>query len=241
MTHELGSRLPRQENGEENDCEQRARILSNAIAHLPVGSTSLLTNVTWDEYETLVAELGDHTPVRVTYYEGRLEAARPNARHDRLKALLSGLVYIVSEALDCDLESFGSTTFKLRALTMGVEPDACFYVQNASRVIGTSDLDLDKDPPPDVTAEIDVSHVSTTKLVVYAAMKVPEVWRYDGAVSRMVFAHLTEAGYVEIASSRAFPLLTSATLTDFLEKGKKEGQTATLRTFRKWLRDRVSQ
>ena len=39
------------------------------------------------------------------------------------------------------------------------------------------------DPPPDLVIEVDITRSSLDKLSIYAALRVPEVWRYtDGEV-----------------------------------------------------------
>lgn len=48
--------------------------------------------------------------------------------------------------------------------------------------------------------------------------------------------HLTETGYVEAPASRAFPLLTTEALGQFLQRSQTEGQSAVLREFRQWVR-----
>jgi hypothetical protein len=60
----------------------RASTYLDAIAHLPAGSTLILGDVTWEEYESLVGLMGDHSPVRMSYDQGRLEVMSPTRRHD---------------------------------------------------------------------------------------------------------------------------------------------------------------
>jgi Uma2 family endonuclease len=136
---------------------------------------------------------------------------------------------------DCELESLGSTTFTPGTFGAGAEPDTCFYVQNAARIIGKRKIDLSVDPPPDVAVEIDISSDSTDKLALYQTLGVPEMWIYNGA--RMRIHHLTDQGYVEEPNSLAFPLLTADAITEVLEKSKTKGQSAALRSFRNWLRN----
>jgi Uma2 family endonuclease len=204
-----------------------------AIAHLPVGGTLILTDVPWEEYEQLLADLGDSYSARITYDNGRLEIMSPSFKHENYGVLVARLADAIAYEMDIVLESLGSTTYKQQWLARGVEPDACFYVQSAARIIGNERIDLAIDPPPDIVVEIDVSHESTTKLKIYAGMRVPEVWRYDER--RMHVHQLTEQGYVEVSASLAFPVLTTDALSQFLEQSKTEGQTATLRSFRAWL------
>jgi Uma2 family endonuclease len=151
------------------------------------------------------------------------------------KDLLLRLVGRVADEADLVLETRGSTTFKEKRLLQGAEPDTCFYVENAKRIIGKGDIDLAKDPPPDIIVEVDVSHQSTGKLSFYSAIGVPEIWRYDERQVRIL--HLVEGRYVEMSSSLTFPVLTDKVLTDVLEQSKIEGQSAALRTFRQWLRE----
>lgn len=106
-------------------------------------------------------------------------------------------------------------------------------MQNAARLIGKRRIDLEVDPPPDVVVEIDLSSVSASKFPIYAALSVPEIWLYDGQQAR--FYQLAEQSYQEIRHSLAFPVLTSAALTDFLAQSKTSGQSAALAAFRPWL------
>jgi Uma2 family endonuclease len=132
------------------------------------------------------------------------------------------------------LESCGSANFQEEQLGKAAAPDTCFYVENAVRIIGKDQIDLGADPPPDIVVEIDVSHESTRKLAFHAARGVPEVWRYDG--ERVRIYHLTGRLYLEAPASAAFQMLTANALTLFLEQSKTGGQSASLRSFREWLR-----
>jgi hypothetical protein len=73
-------------------------------------------------------------------------------------------------------------------------------------------------------------------MAIYASMGVAEAWRYDGRHNQMHIYHLKDGAYVEVANSIAFPILTSATLSEFLEQSNTKGQTATLRALRQWVR-----
>jgi len=217
-----------------------ASIYLEAIAHLPAGATLIVPDVAWDDYERLVdGDLGDHSSVRVTYDQGRLEVMSPTSEHDHLADMCTLIAHVLGEETGCDVESFGSTTFKLSRLGKGAEPDACFYVQHAALVIGKNKLDLSEDPPPDVMVEIDISHDSSTKMAIYASMSVAEVWRYDGRRCEMHIYHLKGDRYVEMPNSLAFPLLTADALSQFLEQSKTKGQTAAVRAFRQWVRANI--
>ncbi len=208
-----------------------------AIKHLPEGGSLIVPNVSWQEYERLLDQLGDSNAVRVSYYRGRLEVMSPSQYHEMYKELLVRLADAMATRSDADMESRGSTTFRKGTFPGGAEPDTCFYVQNAHRIIGKREIDLRRDPPPDVVVEIDISSISTDKRDFYAHIGVPEIWRYGD--TRLQILHLTEQGYAEAAHSLAFPALTAERLTQVLEQSKTDGQSAALRQFRKWLRKQL--
>ncbi len=204
-----------------------------AVEHLPAGATLRLAGVSWDEYEELLSELGDRAGLRVSYAEGRLQIMSPTPEHEEYKESIPRLVQVLADETNTVLETRGSTTYRRRRKAKGVEPDTSFYVQNAQYMISKRKIDLEVDPPPDVVVEIDVSNESLSKFPIYAALGVPEIWRYDGQEAR--FYELAEQSYREITRSLAFPALTAAALTEFLADSKTSGQTSALAVFRRWL------
>jgi Uma2 family endonuclease len=146
---------------------------------------------------------------------------------------------VLSDVLRTDIESRGSTTWKKRSAGRGTEPDSCFYVANAARILGKRRLDIARDPPPDLVVEIDVTSRSLGKFPTYAAFRVPEIWRYLARKGRLEFYGLSDRKYVVISSSLSFPILTPRALEAFIEQSKTEGQTAAAAAFRRWLRGRM--
>ncbi len=205
-----------------------------AIAHLPTGSVLLLEDITWENYERLLAELGDDSRVRVTYDNGRLEIMSPSDKHEYLKSLLGHLMGVLTEELDLKYISIGSTTLKRDQASQGTEPDDCFYFTNADRVIGKGEIDLSADPPPDLAVEIDISNRSQTKFPIYASIGVPEIWLYKDGQTR--FYKLTGKDYQEIPASDLFSFLTPDVITDLLNQEYIQDFNAVKRKFRNWVR-----
>jgi hypothetical protein len=102
---------------------------------------------------------------------------------------------------------------------------------------GKTTLDLEQDPPPDIVVEVDTTNESLSKFGIYAALGVPEIWRYDGQAA--YFYQLSGAEYHDTPVSVGLPILAAARLTEFLEIGKTEGQTGARRRFRKWVREQI--
>jgi Uma2 family endonuclease len=142
---------------------------------LAPGSVVTIQDVSWQEFESILQEMGEKRAARVAYNKGSLEIMVPLPEHEVPRDLISDIVKTLLKARGIRYQPFGSTTFK-RENTAGVEPDACFYIQNYQQMIGRRRLEPD-DPPPDLAIETDVT--SKTTLDAYEAIAVPELWIYD--------------------------------------------------------------
>ncbi len=205
-----------------------------ATLQKPPDPSVVLENVSWQTYENLLADLVDSSAPRLTYDRGVLEIMSPSAEHERLNRTLALLVEVFAEELSIETENLGSATFRREDLERGFEPDSCFYVGNVDRIRGKRHLDLGVDPPPDLVIEIDITSSSIDKVSLYAQVGVPELWRYDGTTLQI--ACLEGAAYVTSSSSAVFPLLTAATLSDFLANRRHSTRLELIKAFRKWIR-----
>jgi len=208
------------------------------IERLPAGALLRLQNVDWDDYEHLLAQMDSHPGHRLSYDCGRLTVMSPSTEHEDYKDSIYSMVRVMSLELGVTLETRGAATFKSKLLKKGLEPDACFYVQNAERVIRKRRIDLDVDPPPDVVLEVDTTNESLPKFPIYVALGVPEIWRYDG--QRAYFYKLAGENYESVQDSLAFADFSTQDLMRYMEQSKAEGQTAALLALVKMLRSRAS-
>ncbi|BAY32485.1 hypothetical protein NIES2107_43740 [Nostoc carneum NIES-2107] len=205
--------------------------------HLPPGQRVLLQDVTWQELETIIEELGEHRAVRIAYDRGILEIMAPLPEHEDDKEIISDLIKALLEELDIEFRCLGSTTFKNQLMTQGIEPDQCFYIKNEALIRGKKRLDLTVDPPPDLALEIDIT--SRTHPNIYQALKVPELWRFEKGILKINL--LQDGNYVESQSSLNFPHLPLiAVIPQYLENSKTAGRNATLKAFRSWLKQHLS-
>ena len=118
----------------------------------------------------------------------------------------------------------GSTTFKKRGQKKkrgwGKEADQSFYLANESRIRGKDEVDLEVDPPPDLWIEVDHRGRSRGRLPLYAALGVPEVWRFHARAKRIWFGRLEAGSYVEIDQSLSLPMLTPQRVLEALSLGE---------------------
>ena len=209
------------------------------IKHLPPGSSLRMDDVSWNDYEDLLADLGESSHMRVFYDRGRMEIMSPASMHERPKNVINRLISTLSDELDIEIESLGSTTYKAELKARGAEPDDSFYIQNASAVMGKDEnLDLAHDPPPDLVVEIDRSSSSLNRFPIYAGLGVPELWRVHHRQVRIWL--LTGEEYEESTHSRAFPFLTADAISEFLEKGITESSRKAAQAFREWVRQQMA-
>lgn len=203
---------------------------------VPPGNKVQLQNVSWEMYEAILDELGEGYAMRLAYYKETLEIRMPLPKHEKAKSLIGYFVNVLLEELDIDCDVLGSTTFKNKEMLSGVEPDDCFYIQNEAAIRGKDRLDLTVDPPPDLAIEIDNS--SQTSLNSYQALKVPELWRYDGHTLKIYL--LQDGKYIESNTSQNFPDFPITDLIpEYLDRSKTAGRSPTIKAFRSWVKQQL--
>jgi Uma2 family endonuclease len=202
---------------------------------VPPGQRLLLQEVTWQEFETILEELGDRRGSRLAYDNGTLEIMMPLPEHEDDKEIIGDLIKALLEELDIEFRSLGSTTFK-KSRTQGLEPDQCFYIQNEAAIRGKKRIDLSVDPPPDLAIEIDVT--SRTHPSIYEAPGVPELWQFDRG--KLQINVLQGGSYALVAESPSFPGLTlSGVLPRYLAESKIVGRNKVLKASRQWVREQI--
>ncbi|MBD2388710.1 Uma2 family endonuclease [Cylindrospermum sp. FACHB-282] len=194
----------------------------------------MLYNISWQQFENLLQDLGESRAARVAYDDGTLEIMTPLPEHEDYKEVISDAVKDMAEELDLDYTSLGSTTWKQQRKMAGVEPDNCFYFQNEALVRGRLDFDLQRDPPPDLALEIDVTSKSLNRFSIYARLGVPEIWCYDSGELKIYL--LQDGEYVESEKSLVFPSLKIRELPNLIEQNRANGRRAIRRAVREWVK-----
>ncbi|MBD2292890.1 Uma2 family endonuclease [Anabaena sphaerica FACHB-251] len=193
---------------------------------LTPGSTVTIPDVTWEEFESILQELGEKRASRIAYNQGNLEIMVPLPEHEISKDLISDIVKILLKAKGIKYQPFGSTTFKKQG-TAGVEADACFYIQNYQQMIGKRRLQPD-DPPPDLAIETDVT--SKTTLGAYEAIGVPELWIFDSG--KLAIYLLKDGKYIKSEQSPYFEdIAITQIIPDTVERSWQVGSFQALEEF----------
>jgi Uma2 family endonuclease len=204
---------------------------------------TVLRGVRYRDYVALCEAPGNEH-LRMTYHNGILEIMSPSNRHERPSTRFCFFIAILCVELGIEFEAAGSTTFRKGELDKrkghGKEPDEAFYFANAPRIAEEDkEINLDHDPPPDLWIEIDNRASSRGKLPLYAALGVPEVWRYRVATKRLWFGKLSADGttYEAIEHSLSLPMLTPALALEALALGNGVIQSTWTKRLQTWIRE----
>jgi Uma2 family endonuclease len=120
-------------------------------------------------------------------------------------------------------------------LLKSAEPDNGYYIQNYA-LVADREVNLNVDPAPDLVVEVDITHTDLNKNKLYASMGVPEFWRFNGRVWRIL--QLVDGAYVERDRSPTFPLIEKTDLYQFLEAAFIDEVVAEI-DFRQWVRQQI--
>ena len=196
----------------------------------------VLRGVSWTTYRALSQDLESEPGRRLTYSQGMLEIMVPLPPHEVYKKLMGRLVEVITEETETEIRSLGSTTWRRDDLRKGLEADECYYIQHEQAVRGKAEIDLTIDPPPDLAIEVDNTSSSMNRMEIYAALAVPEVWRYDGAT--LTIECLVDGVYVAQEASAVLPVQRGDILR-FLQVSQTMGETSWVREFRRWVRGQI--
>ena len=142
----------------------------------------IISNVTWEQYSTLVNIYTDEYPsLHMTYLNGVLEIMTTSNEHERLKKIFARLLEMYFVERQIDLNGYGQTTFRQELAQRGLEPDECYCFGELKEV-------------PDIAIEIVISSGGIDKLEVYRGLGIPEVWFWYAKQKQWKIYRLREEG-----------------------------------------------
>lgn len=181
-----------------------------------------LHDVSWEDYERILAIRGDRSAPRISYLEGELEIMSPSRDHEAIKSLLGRLVEVWCLVHDVEFSTVGSWTVKDREVERGAEPDECY-------LFGEHDPAAVR---PHLALEVVWTSGGIDKLEIYRLLGVGEVWYWEDGV---LTVHVLEGDtYREAPASRVLPALDLQQLASFLDRPTT---SEAMRAYRAALRD----
>lgn len=175
----------------------------------------ILHDVSWKEFELLLAIRGDRAGVRMTYLEGDLELTSPSMSHEGIKTTIGRIVEAYAMELGLVLEGFGSWTLKNAPRERGLEPDECYILGSAAK------------ERPDLAIEVIWTSGGLDKLEVYRGLGVPEVWLWRAGEIEVHLLHGER--YEPAGRSLLLPELDLGLVARCIREA--ESQTEAVKTF----------
>jgi Uma2 family endonuclease len=173
--------------------------------------------------------------LRHSYDGWTLEMMTPRRDHEWIKGLVARMLEAMALALDLPIQSTGSTTLSRSKHDRGIQPDESYYVGEHVASAAGETYAPGTDPPPDLAIEIETTNPVVPRLPLYAAIGVPEIWRWTG--SEMEFLRLSRGHkYEKTQHSVAFPFIAAADVTRFLQQRDPTNENAFVRGFVEWAR-----
>jgi Uma2 family endonuclease len=167
-------------------------------------SIVVLHNVSWDDYERVLAIRGDHSAPRISYLEGELEIMSPSYDHEKIKSYIGRLLEAWCMDRGIEFTAVGSWTLKERKESRGAEADECY-------VFGPERRDR-----PQLAIEVAWTHGGLDKLAIYERLGVEEVWFWRKSMIEVyVFAN---GSFTRARRSRLLPELDLERLASMLDR-----------------------
>lgn len=202
---------------------------------LPGRQSVVLHGIDWESYEKFL-EAVENRRIFLTYDRGDLEIMAPFFDHECWKHRVRLLLPFLCGEIGLEIQTIGMVTLRRQDLARGLEPDQGFYIKHAKKMAGLRKyLDLGKDPPPDLVLEVEGTRSALDRMSVYAALGVPEVWRFDG---RAITIHnlRPDGPYEETSQSLSFPTLPMGDFAQFIQETEDLGEVALITAFLDWAR-----
>ena len=171
---------------------------------------AVFRGVDWAFYDQLVDSVPARCPIHVDFDGTDLEVMRRGRLHERLRLKLERIVWIAAEECCVPHSGAGETTWKRPQTRCGLEADQSYYFSPEKLDADAAAISRDSDdiadyPNPDLAIEVDISLPSIERAGIYAALFVPEVWRFDGR--NVIIERLTADGrYASVESSGFLPV-----------------------------------
>ncbi|NCJ08267.1 Uma2 family endonuclease [Synechococcales cyanobacterium C] len=195
------------------------QTLAPDVAQLLPEQRVVLEGVSWQQYELLLATLGNDFPaLRLSYLEGTLEIMTTSPSHEELKKMIAMLMEAYFQETRTRFHAIGSATFRKVAKQRGLEPDECYCLGQKKEF-------------PDLAIEVVLSHGLVDKLDIYRGLGVPEVWVWEAG--KFSVYHLRNEIYEQVNQSELLPECNIELLANYV---RPEEQFDAVMDFREALR-----
>lgn len=172
----------------------------------------VFADVGWAFYEQLLDSIPEGANIHADFDGKDLEIMSLSPIHDVVRKTLARFVELIGDELEIPYTGLGQTTWKRPEVIRGLEADDCYYfapekLAVADEAIMRWSKNVADYPNPDLAIEVDISPSRIDRAAIYAALRVTEVWRFDGEHKRIAIDRLGEDGaYHTVEASKFLPV-----------------------------------
>ncbi len=201
----------------------------------------VIHDVDWAFYEQLVDSIPEGANLHVDYDGKDLEIMALSPFHDGEKKLFGQFVEAVAQELEIPYQAYGQTTWKRPDVGRGLEADECYYFDRQKIAAATAararrSRKVADYPNPDLGIEVDISPSKIDRPGIYAALRVAEVWRFEGESEQVVIERLGEDGAYHPAEGSSFLPIRAEEVRRWVVEEDSSDQSAWARRLRAWAR-----
>lgn len=185
---------------------------------------------TWEEYIQAI-ENPVYEKAKCYYYNGklRIEMSPVGNDHASDRAIIIFAIYLFAGLKGIPLNGKDNCTYRKTGF-QDAQPDASYYVGENANVIpwGTSIIDLDIYPPPDLAIEVANTSLADDKgekRLLYENLNIKEYWIVDVQNVQIIAFAVADKGSRQIEQSQVLPGLAISLLEDALQRTRQMNQS----------------
>ena len=199
----------------------------------------VIPSVDWAFYEQLVDSIPEGANIQVDYDGKDVEIMSPSPLHDGVKKLLGRFVELTAEELEIPCTGLGRTTWKRPEIHRGLEADESYFfvaekLATVAEAMTRRSAEIADYPNPDLAIEVDLSPSRIDRTGIYAALRVAEVWRFDG--EQIVIDRLQPEGVYQPVAASGFMPVNSQEIARWVLKEAFHDGSLWARRLRAWVR-----
>ena len=185
---------------------------------------------TWDEYIQAIEDPA-YEKAKGYYHNGQLRIEMPPVGSDHASdhTIVLFAVNLFATLKGIPLNGRDNCTYR-KAGVQECQPDISYHIGDHAQVIpwGTSIIDLDVYPPPDLVIEISKTSLSDdigSKRMLYERLGVAEYWVVNVRQAQLIGFAIANNGSRQITQSQVLPSLTFTLLEEALRRGRETGRS----------------
>ena len=188
--------------------------------------TDTWVTATWEEYLQEIAQ-PEYAKAKCYYYKGqmRIEMSPVGNAHASDHSIIIYAVHLFASLKGIDLNGKDNCTYRKTGCNE-IQPDASFYIGKNAELIpwGTTIIDLDVYPAPDLVIEVASTSLSDDKgekRLLYEELGVKEYWILDVENVKILAFAIENGGSRKITESQVLPGLVMAVLEAAFDQSRK--------------------